>query len=334
MLGPDYHRAILTFLLILFPEIVFLSTTGLYFPIIVPIVSILLFIGCISSLIITATSNPGYILKQEHPFFIGPSNARTIYSSLVAEPTKPAAVERTYFEQVYNGARIKIKYCRTCWISRPPRTSHCPDCDLCVEKFDHHCPWVGKCIGKCNYTKFLIFLTFADAFGLFNLLFCTVNIAYTGISVNSKNMTSGQETKYTLEYAGPSIFLSLYMILFLIFTLGLSLFHLVLIKKGLSTNEYMKKSFAGISLQPYTKVNFWGNFCTIVKQKSKKSVDLMKEVKEKDKDVCDICPSDSAFLKLGMMTEYEGRYDENNKFRLKDMVSDTPSIIHEAMKSQ
>jgi len=37
---------------------------------------------------------------------------------------------------------------------QPPRTRHCHDCDKCVLQFDHHCIWLGTCIGKKNHCRF------------------------------------------------------------------------------------------------------------------------------------------------------------------------------------
>mmetsp|Transcript_62572 Transcript_62572/g.116370 ORF Transcript_62572/g.116370 Transcript_62572/m.116370 type:complete len:590 (+) Transcript_62572:97-1866(+) len=49
------------------------------------------------------------------------------------------------------------RWCQTCEIVRPPRSSHCSWCDHCVLLYDHHCPFLNVCIARRNYKYFLWF---------------------------------------------------------------------------------------------------------------------------------------------------------------------------------
>ena len=57
-----------------------------------------------------------------------------------------------------NLAVTPMKYCETCLIFRPQKAAHCNLCNNCVSEFDHHCVWLGTCVGKNNYPFFLSFV--------------------------------------------------------------------------------------------------------------------------------------------------------------------------------
>jgi len=75
----------------------------------------------ISSLLKTAFTDPGIIPRC---------------SNRLSKDTIPPR----YQDICLDGKMVRLKFCMTCKIIRPPRSYHCPICDNCVERFDHHCP--------------------------------------------------------------------------------------------------------------------------------------------------------------------------------------------------
>ncbi len=76
----------------------------------------------------------------------------------------------------------KYRVCDTCLIIRPLRSTHCGDCDNCVEKFDHHCPWLGNCVGKRNYKYFYSFIFTLNILTMYMVVFSIIYIViYAGL---------------------------------------------------------------------------------------------------------------------------------------------------------
>ncbi|CAJ1360795.1 unnamed protein product, partial [Effrenium voratum] len=48
--------------------------------------------------------------------------------------------------------------CVVCRRVRGLRAFHCKLCGHCVQRLDHHCPWMDRCIGLQNQRSFYIFL--------------------------------------------------------------------------------------------------------------------------------------------------------------------------------
>jgi len=64
--------------------------------------------------------------------------------------------------------------CPDCKLIRTPRSRHCNICNRCVERFDHHCPWINNCIGTWNHGYFLTFILFLYVYLILIIIFCTI----------------------------------------------------------------------------------------------------------------------------------------------------------------
>lgn len=60
------------------------------------------------------------------------------------------------WEGLTNVARV----CASCCKTRPLRARHCYLCGRCVQKIDHHCPWINNCVGHANHRYFMLFLVY------------------------------------------------------------------------------------------------------------------------------------------------------------------------------
>ena len=55
------------------------------------------------------------------------------------------------------------------------KQKHCFSCNICILGYDHHCVWIGKCVGKGNKIYFRLFLFFC----LFNFFYMIILISLT-----------------------------------------------------------------------------------------------------------------------------------------------------------
>lgn len=144
-----------------------------------------------------------------------------------------------------NGVEIKQKYCNVCKIFRPPRSCHCTICNNCVEKFDHHCPWIGQCIGLRNYRYYVMLVSFALTFFIYILVF-TWRRAERLLSENEYRffltVADAPETMAVLLFSSVSAF----------FLGGLAIFHSYLLTCNQTARENYKQRYRSC-LNPHDK---------------------------------------------------------------------------------
>ena len=148
-----------------------------------------------------------------------------------------------------------MKYCETCLIFRPAKSAHCNICNNCVSEFDHHCIWLGTCVGKNNYPAFFFFVIALNCLLLTVIVTCIRQLVeQVNLHVNDADPETDSSDALGYMRVGTWVLLvyAIFMQLFTAFLLG---FHYRLINRNETTNEFLKQR---ASLRFYT---FREHFC-------------------------------------------------------------------------
>ena len=240
--GSKFHHMIYSFFLVSIPYlgmVIILIYTKNIISITFPIIfTSILYITEIVAGILGGCTDPGILPRQGDDFYYN--------------------TNRPLLKTIVNGHVITLTFCYSCSSFRPPRTSHCSLCDNCVERFDHHCLWLGTCIGKRNYKYFYLLIFCLNISSTYQIIY---SIYYIIFQIKKFKNKENYSLILLLGLSG----VALVDLLFLVFFIGkLFYLHTYLVFKSLTFYEYIKKKFNKVPrVNPFQK-KFLGTWERII----------------------------------------------------------------------
>ncbi|MCO5588711.1 hypothetical protein L7F22_042670 [Adiantum nelumboides] len=208
-----------------------------------PLTSCRYFVLYIALLIITLVqylritgSNPGYVVEERQKDLEGGTREHTSNRDQVASVEKgedfsgsgSTAEGSKGFSFSTNRSNSNDKFCSICQVHKPQRAKHCYDCNKCVLKFDHHCHWLGTCVGYMNHRKFWWYV-------LLEIPLCSWTFVLYCLA-----FTEGKSS-FTWLLNGLVVSLLIFLALCLIFLVALIFFHGYLIVTNQTTYEVIRR---------------------------------------------------------------------------------------------
>ncbi|KAK1404797.1 S-acyltransferase [Heracleum sosnowskyi] len=170
---------------------------------------------------------------------------------------------------VYEDCRINVTaehegrgedalFCTLCNSEVRKFSKHCRSCDKCVDGFDHHCRWLNNCVGRKNYVTFIslmaisvLWLAMEAGVGIAVLVRCFVR---------KKNMEADIVDRLGNGFSRApfATIVAVCTAVSLVACLPLSellCFHMILIRKGITTYEYVVAMRERSEVPPGTHVD-------------------------------------------------------------------------------
>ncbi|KAL5581608.1 hypothetical protein UlMin_014050 [Ulmus minor] len=133
-------------------------------------------------------------------------------------------------------------FCTLCNAQVCKYSKHCRSCDKCVDGFDHHCRWLNNCVGRKNYATFiclmaisLVWLVIEAGVGIAVLVLCFVQKKSMEAEIVERLGNGFTRPPFATVVAVCTAVSMLACV-----PLGeLFFFHMILIRKGITTYEYV-----------------------------------------------------------------------------------------------
>lgn len=228
---------------ILLPSSIFFFVALPYFWVefhpLIPLAAVFLFILTACSLAATCFSDPGIIPRRD--VLLATNSAARVSQELGYN-----VLGETVATDAPGGVKIVVptelkdkgyRVCTTCNIIRPPRASHCSDCDNCVLCFDHHCPFVNNCVGQRNY---FMFFSFTSSVCMLAIIVIPCLLLWTLRSGDRK--TASNVSFQDADGLGKGVLITVCVSVgcVVLLVLGLWAYHIFLMSSGLTTREHWK----------------------------------------------------------------------------------------------
>lgn len=203
---------------------------------------LLLLIMTIAQYFYTASSSPGYVLDVMEDMYRAEEAILKCAKNVVLRilpmdekhhgraqgkgvPYMPVATRSP-------GSSRSNSTCCHCHCWQPPRSKHCYDCGKCVLGFDHHCVWLGTCIGEGNHRRFWWYLFEETILGIWTAVMYVESFA--------KSNSGGLYASLVL-HNGLVTLLLIILLIGLFFSIMLLCFHSYLVVTNQTTHEIIRK---------------------------------------------------------------------------------------------